>query len=281
MSAYNSNKKIHSSNIKAYYSLFKMRLLKGLQYRVAALAGISTQFFWGFMYIMIFEAFYKSTPTIQPISFRELIQVIWLQQSFLVFIMLWYRDNELLDLITSGNIAYELCRPINLYKFWYSKLIAQRISGALLRCFPIMIIAIFLPYPYNFSLPPSFASFILFLITLNLGLILIVAISMLIYISIFYTMSSTGSLLIFGVFGEFLSGLVIPVPLMPKSLQKIVYLLPFRYTSDLPFRIYAGNIPVKEALISIGVQIIWIAIIITLGQLWIKKALKKIIVQGG
>lgn len=267
--------------MKAYYSLFKMRLLKGLQYKVAALAGIATQFFWGFMYIMIFEAFYKSSAINQPISFRELTQVIWLQQSFLVFIMLWYRDSELLNLITSGNIAYELCRPIDLYRFWYSKLIAQRLGGAAMRCFPIIIIAAILPYPYNFAFPPSITAFILFLITLSLGLILIVAISMLIYISVFYTMSATGSLLIFGVFGEFFSGLIIPVPLMPEVLKKIVYILPFRYTSDLPFRVYCGNIGIKEGVMSIGVQLLWIAIIVLLGKVWMNRALKKVVVQGG
>jgi ABC-2 type transport system permease protein len=267
--------------MKAYYSLFKMRLLKGLQYRVAALAGVSTQFFWGFMYIMIFQAFYGSTQASQPISLRELIQVIWLQQSFLVFIMLWYRDSELINLITSGNIAYELCRPADLYSFWYAKLIAQRLSGALLRCFPIIFVASLLPYPYKFSLPPSFTAFILFIATLALGLILIVSISMLIYISVFYTMSGVGSLLIFGVLGEFLSGLVIPVPLMPEMLKRLVYILPFRYTSDLPFRIYAGNIGIKEALLSIAAQILWISVIIALGRLWMKKALKRVTVQGG
>ncbi|MDF2674510.1 MAG: transporter permease, partial [Clostridiales bacterium] len=167
--------------MRVYYSLFKMRLLKGLQYRVAALAGVSTQFFWGFIYIMIFQAFYGSTSIEQPISLRELIQVTWLQQSFLVFIMLWIRDNELFNLITSGNIAYELCRPTDLYGLWYAKLIAQRLSGAILRCFPIIIIASLLPYPYTFSLPQSLPAFILFIITLALGLILIVSISMLIY----------------------------------------------------------------------------------------------------
>jgi ABC-2 type transport system permease protein len=267
--------------MRAYYSLFKMRLLKGLQYRAAALAGVSTQFFWGFMFVMIFEAFYKSTSNPQPISFRELIQVLWVQQSFLVFIMLWIRDNELINLITSGNIAYELCRPADLYGFWYAKLIAQRLSGAILRCFPILIVAVLLPYPYNFTLPPSLVDFILFIITLTLGLILIVAISMIIYISIFYTMSGMGSLLIFGVFGEFFSGLVIPVPLMPDALKTIVYILPFRYTSDLPFRIYAGNIGIKEAVISIGVQLLWIAIIVTVGKLWMNRALKRVVVQGG
>lgn len=267
--------------MKAYYSLFKMRLLKGLQYRVAALAGVSTQFFWGFMFIMIFEAFYNSTTNPQPISYRELIQVLWLQQSFLAFIMLWFRDSEIINLITNGNIAYELCRPTDLYRFWYAKLIAQRLSSALLRCFPIIIVAALLPYPYNFSLPETATAFILFLIALMLGLILIVAISMLMYISIFYTMSGTGSLLMFGVFGEFLSGLIIPVPLMPDALKKLVYILPFRYTSDLPFRIYAGNIGLKEALISIAIQLVWILAIIVWGKLWMNKALKRVVVQGG
>lgn len=267
--------------MKVYYSLFKMRLLKGLQYRVAALAGVSTQFFWGFIYIMIFQAFYGSTSLVQPISLRELIQVTWLQQSFLVFIMLWIRDNELFDLITSGNIAYELCRPADLYGLWYAKLIAQRLSGAILRCFPIIIITSLLPYPYNFSLPYNLTAFILFIITLTLGLILIVAISILIYISTFYTMSPMGSLLIFSVLGEFFAGLVIPIPLMPKALQRLAYLLPFRYTSDLPFRIYAGNIGIREGVISIGVQLLWILLLITLGRLWMKKALRKIIIQGG
>lgn len=267
--------------MRAYYSLFKMRLLKGLQYRAAALAGMSTQFFWGFIFIMIYDAFYKSTSAAQPISFRELIQVLWLQQSFLVFIMLWIRDNELFDLITSGNIAYELCRPSDLYSFWYAKLIAQRLSGAILRCFPIIIVAALLPYPYNFSPPPSFIDFLLFLITLILGLVLIVAISMLIYISVFYTMSPMGSMLLFAVFGEFFAGLVIPVPLMPDLLKKIVYVLPFRYTSDLSFRIYAGNIGIREAVISIGVQLLWIIIIVSAGKLWMKKALTRIVIQGG
>jgi ABC-2 type transport system permease protein len=228
----------------AYYSLFKMRLLKGLQYRVAALAGVTTQFFWGFMYIMIYEAFYKSTAAAQPISLHQLIQVLWLQQGFLVFFMLWYRDNELINLITNGNIAYELCRPIDLYSFWYAKLIAQRLSGALLRCFPILIVAALLPAPYNFT-PPS-----------NLKLI-------------------------FSVAGEFFFGLVIPVPLMPEFLKKIVYLLPFRYASDLPFRIYSGNIGYREATLSIFVQIFWILLLVSIGKKWLKKSLKKVIIQGG
>ncbi len=78
--------------MKAYFSLFKMRLINGMQYRVAALAGIATQFFWGFMFIMVYEAFYDNAVQAPPIALDQLVSYIWLQQAFLAFIALWYRD---------------------------------------------------------------------------------------------------------------------------------------------------------------------------------------------
>ncbi|PGL70202.1 ABC transporter permease [Bacillus sp. AFS055030] len=267
--------------MKPYVSVLKLRLLNGMQYRSAALAGVATQFFWGFMYIMIFEAFYSQTVQSQPLSLKEIITYLWLQQSFLAFIMLWFRDNELFDLITTGNIAYELCRPCELYGFWYSKLLAQRLSSAILRCFPILLVAFLLPQPYKMTLPPSVFTFVLFLLALIFGLLLLVSISMFIYISVFVTMSPIGSLLLFGVVGEFFSGLTIPIPLMPDWLQTVAYFLPFRWTADFPFRVYSGNIPQTEAVIGIVIQIIWLVLLIWLGRIAFNKALRRVVVQGG
>lgn len=267
--------------MRVYFSVFKMRLINGLQYRTAAFAGVATQFFWGFLNIMIFEAFYQNSTVNQPISLEQLIDYIWLQQSFLVFIMLWFRDWEIFDLITGGNIAYELCRPCGIYGFWYSKLIAQRASGALLRCLPILIIAFLLPEPYGLSMPTSLTAAVLFISTLLLGLCVLVAISMFIYISVFITMSPVGSMLMISVLGEFFAGMIIPIPLMPHWLQKIAYILPFRLASDLPFRIYSGNIPVNEGLTSIFIQLIWLAALVFTGRMLLGKALKKVVVQGG
>lgn len=267
--------------MKAYISVLKLRLMNGMQYRVAAFAGVATQFFWGFIYIMIFEAFFDQALHTQPISLKELIAYLWLQQAFLTFIMLWFRDNELFDLITNGNIAYELCRPCGIYGFWFSKLLAQRLSSALLRCFPILIVAYFLPQPYNLTLPPSLIAFLLFLFALVLGLLLLVSISMFIYISVFVTLSPMGSLLLFGVIGEFFAGMTIPIPLMPLWLQNFTYLLPFRLTADFPFRVYSGHIPQNEAIMGIFIQIFWLCILVWLGRKAFDKALQRVIVQGG
>lgn len=267
--------------MRVYGSVLKLRLLNGMQYRAAALAGVATQFFWGFIMIMVFEAFYEHAAAIPPISLEELIAYIWLQQAFLVFITMWFRDNELFDLITSGNIAYELCRPCGLYGFWYAKLLAQRLSSALLRCFPILLVSFFLPKPYNMTMPPNLTTFLLFVTALFLGLLLIVALSMFMYISVFVTMSPVGSLLIFTVLGEFFAGLIIPVPLMPEWLQTIAYVLPFRWTADFPFRVYSGHIPQDEAMIGILIQLAYLIILVWLGRAALNRVLKKVVVQGG
>ena len=48
--------------LKKYISFFRLRCVTGLQYRAAALAGISTQFAWGFLIIFAYHAFYRSDP---------------------------------------------------------------------------------------------------------------------------------------------------------------------------------------------------------------------------
>lgn len=267
--------------MRAYISVFKLRLNLGMQYRTAALAGVATQFFWGFLIIMVFEAFYSHASGMPPISLKQLISYVWLQQAFLAFIMLWFRDNELFQLITSGNIAYELCRPSGLYGLWYAKLLAQRLSSAILRSLPILVVAVFLPEPYRMPLPHDPLAFLLFAAALLIGLLMIVSLSMLMYISVFVTLSPSGSLLMFGVLGEFLAGMIIPVPLMPEWLQRIVYVLPFRWTADFPFRVYSGHIPLQDAIAGIGIQLLWLFGLLWLGKSAMTKVLRKVVVQGG
>ncbi|WP_338044893.1 ABC transporter permease [Paenibacillus lignilyticus] len=268
--------------MRAYMSVFKLRISTGLQYRAAALAGIGTQFFFGFMFIMIFEAFYAhSTGQEPPMTLSQVITYTWLRQAFLALVMLWLRDNELFSLIKSGNIAYELCRPSSIYNFWYAKLLAQRLSSALLRCSPILLVTVFLPRPYRLELPPDWLTFLIFLAVLAVSMLMVVALSMLIYISVFITMSPGGSLLIFSVFGDFLAGMIVPIPLMPGWMQEIVYLLPFHWTVDFPFRVFTGDIDKPDALKGLAMQAAWLIALVAFGKFTMNRSLRRVVVQGG
>jgi len=267
--------------VKPYISLLRVRFLNGLQYRAAAIGGLTTQIFWGFMLIFIFRAFYGGADSSGGFSYQDLVTYIWLQQAFLIFQMLYDWDGELLDMITSGSISYELCRPVNLYQVWYVKLLSKRLASGTLRFSPIIIIAFMLPAPFNLSLPESPVSLMLFLLTLFLGLFLLVAISMLIYISIFKTMSPIGSITIFSIIGEFFSGHTIPIPLMPIWLQEVCMLLPFRWCVDFPLRTYSGHIGTNEAVFGIMIQLLWIIVFIITGAAFMKRVTRLSVVQGG
>ncbi len=267
--------------MRGYISYFKMKFIHGLQYRAAAYAGIATQFAWGFMYIMMYDTFYKSNPQMAPMEFSQLASYIWLQQAFLVLFMTWFLDNEIFDLISKGNVSYELCRPLDIYNIWFAKSCAGRLSKALLRCFPILIIAFLLPEPYRFTLPSSYLSGVLFIIAMILGFIVVVAYCMFVYIFTFYTISPMGVRIALVMTADFFSGGLIPLPFLPQWLTKYIELSPFAAMQNVPFRIYSGNMDLKEAMIAIVLQIFWGILLVVLGKLLISKTLKKVVVQGG
>ena len=166
-----------------------------------------------------------------------------------------------LDMIKNGNIAYEMCKPMNIYLTWFMKIFSKKVIATLLRFWPIVLIAFFLPEPFRLSLPSSFTHFILFLISLVLALFITCILILFIHIITFYTLKDKGATNLIVTFGEIFTGGVIPIVFMPKVFQIIAYLLPFRYVGDLPFRIYNGTLDISTSLINIGMQIIWIVLL--------------------
>ena len=267
--------------MKKYISFFGLRLNMGLQYRVAAAAGIVTQFVWGFMECFVFRAFYETNPAAFPMEFKAMVSYIWLQQAFLAFFATWMMDKDIFDSILSGNIAYELCRPVSIYNMWFAKNAATRISRALLRCMPILIVAFILPEPFKMTLPKNIFTFIVFMFTLALGLGVTIAFCMLVYIISFFTVSPQGVRIFFTSLVEFFCGAIVPIPFLPKPLKSIVELLPFAGMQNVPLRIYGGDIYGEELTRAVLLQAVWFVLLVLIGRGLCKIAEKKIVVQGG
>ena len=267
--------------MRSYLSYFKLKFITGLQYRAAALAGMSTQFFFGFVYISVYIAFYETGSGTLPMPLQELVSFLWLNQAFFALVYMWYKDKEILNMIKNGNVAYELCRPQDLYSMWFFKIFGERLSNVTLRFIPVLLVALILPPPYRLDLSITLIRFLIFLISFILSSILMVSLVLLYHVICLFTLDEKGIVNIFMIVSDILSGLVLPIPFFPIWLQNISNILPFRYVSDFPFRLYVGNIPLEEGLVGIIVQIIWTIILIIIGRLITKKALNKAVIQGG
>lgn len=267
--------------MKKYISLFRIRFLMGLQYRAAALAGIATQFMWGFMLVMIYHAFYRTDAAAFPMTMQATSSYIWMQQAFLAMFMSWLTENEIMETIRNGDIAYELCRPISIYRMWFAREMANRLSRAVLRCMPILMVGAVLPAPYGMAAPAGVEAFLFFLLTLILGFLVMVSLGTLIYVMQLFLLSPQGLQAICVTVIDFCSGGVIPIPFFPDNIRKVLEILPFGSLQNVPLRVYSGDMAGGEMYRAIGIQLIWLLVLVALGEVLCRTALRKVRVQGG
>ncbi len=267
--------------MKKYFSFFHLRFSMGLQYRVAALAGCATQFTWGFLAIMTFQAFYKAEPGAFPMTMPATASYLWLQQAFMLFFATWMMENKIFASIVNGNIAYSLCRPVRIYTMWFSQSAASRLSKAALRSFPILAVAVFFPEGYRLEGPASSLHLALFVITLFMGLFVTVAFCMLVYVLAFFTISPQGLRIVFTTMADFFAGGIIPLPFFPDKWRTVMELLPFASMQNVALRIYSGSMSVPEMKKAMLLQVLWLILLVASGSLLSRYAEKKVTIQGG
>jgi ABC-2 type transport system permease protein len=266
-----------SMPLHPYLAVFKTRYLLLLQYRAAAIAGIVTQIFFGLVRSMILEGFYAASSAPQPMPLAQAITYVWLGQAFLLLVP-WTTDGELKRMIQSGNVAYELVRPVDLYGVWFFRSVALRIAPTTLRAIPLLILAWSV---FGMQLPASPAATLAWLASTACAFFLAGAFTTLITISFMWTIGGEGTARLLPSFAFFFSGMVIPLPLFPDWAQGVISFLPFRGLIDGPFRLYSGSIPAYCAWRVIGHQLLWTAAFILLGRHLLKRGLKRLVVQGG
>ena len=266
--------------MKKYLTIFRIRFIHGVQYRIVVFSLIFTGFLWGLMLVLAYTAFYRSDPTAFSMTLSETISYMWLQQAFLILFSVTFADNEIETSIESGAIAYELVRPADLYGRWFFRAGAGRAAFTVFRL-PLLVFVFFLPSPYNLSLPPDIFQLIMFLPSMVLALGVTVAFAMLMYVSMFYTTSYRGVRVLLIAATAFFTGAVIPFPFLPAMLRAILEALPFAAMQNMPLCIYSGNIAGAEALKGILFQVFWFVALVIIGKYLMSHSLKRVIVQGG
>jgi ABC-2 type transport system permease protein len=150
-----------------------------------------------------------------------------------------------------------------------------------MRGIPILVITLLLPTPYRMELPFSFTTIVLSILVLLLAWLLGGVLNNTLNILTVYLMSADGLAKLFPIVMMFFSGLILPIPLFPSGLQKVLTYTPFSGLMDTPARVIMGHYSTAESIYAMGVQLIWIIIIFVVNDFLLENKLKKIVVQGG
>jgi ABC-2 type transport system permease protein len=263
--------------MSAYLSVFRARFSMLLQYRAAALAGFGTQLFWGLIRVMIFDAFYRSTTAVQPMTYEQTVTYLWLIQAMLM-LLTWRVDADIQAMIRDGTLAYELVRPADLYWLWFARSVAARTAPLLLRAIPMFVVAgLFL----GLQAPASPAAAGAWLFSVGGAILLGSAITSLMAISLLWTIAGDGISRLVATLTMLFSGSLIPLPFFPEWAQGILNALPFRGLMDIPFRLYMGHLPAGEIVSLLAHQLGWTVALVLLGRWVLGRGLRRMVIQGG
>lgn len=264
--------------IKPYLSTLRLRAMLELQYRGAAVGGMLTQLFFGFILVFLYHALY-ATGGQQSSSLSQIVSYVWLQQAF--FRIIIGSDGALNSEVMSGNVVYSLCRPVDLYGYWYMRAVAYRAVGSLMRAVLMLPVALVLPQPLGLAPPDSAAGLAAFALSLAMGILVMAALENIMSACTLITLDYRGAANVLGMFNAFAAGNLLPLTLFPDSWQRLILSTPFAQTLDVPIRYYTGQLPIGGLSGTLALQLLWLTALVLAGWLLWRRALNRMVIQGG
>lgn len=266
--------------IRPYAALFRARARTLFSYRLAAVAGLMTQWAFGFILISVLYAFYESADAAQPMTFAQTVTYTWVGQAMLGMLP-WNIDRDTGESIRTGAVAYDLARPLDMYAYWYVRAFAMRTAPTLLKAVPMFVIATFL-MPKGLAMAwPGPTAMAAWLISVLGAVLLSAAITVLMQTTMFYTVTGDGVTRILPNVVIVLSGLVIPLPLFPDWMQTVLRYQPFSGVFSDPSLLFCGTLPAREIFRVFPLQLFWTAGFILIGRAILLRGLRKLTVAGG
>lgn len=263
--------------MKKYFAIVQCRAAALLQYRSATFATLANQIFWGMIKVMLFTALFSQTRTPQPLSLSQVVSFIWLSQAT-VTLLPWDVDEEIEELVKSGNITSSLIQPVDIYWLFFSRCMAMRFIRTIISGAFVITIAVFF---CGLSAPVSIASGIAWVGSVVLATLLSSAMTTLVLITLFWTLAGEGLKRVLPYLCLIFTGTSIPLPLFPDWVQPFLNVQPLRGLMDIPSKIYTGIIPLSSLSSYYLFQVVWIFLFVAFGRYLMGRALRRVEIHGG
>ena len=223
--------------MRTYLLLAAAEFRRYSTYRLAIFAGVVTQSVFGFIRVsVLFAAIAAAGGTLAGYDQRSASTYVWLGQALLapVAIFGW---TEIADRVSSGEIAVDFARPVDLQLAWWTRDLGRAGFQLLSRGLPPLLIG---ALTIGFALPQSWTAYPLGLISLVLAVSISFVVRFLVNLIAFWTLDVRGFIGLYVVLVGPLCGLFVPVHLFPDWLRIIAYATPFPSMLQTPIDVLSG-----------------------------------------
>jgi len=270
-----------------YVEFTRIGFVNILAFRLRYYAGIFTYLINVTVYYFIWTAIYRAAgnsgaagAATANIGGYDLSQILtYVAVGWIIRSLYWNTiDQEMAYEVIEGKIAMDFIKPVSIQWMWISRALGET-AFRLIMLTALTSVAVALLFPVK--LPASWANFAMFVVSVIGSILLMAAINFMIGTCAIPLTSILALIRAKYWLIELLSGLLIPMTYFPAALQKVAAWLPFEHIAFTPLQIYLGKLSGIAAIKALAVQWLWIAILLWLGDLWRRRATRKITIHGG
>ncbi|MGW7462820.1 ABC transporter permease [Streptomyces sp. NPDC054797] len=250
-------------------------------YGTATAAGVFTNTAFGFIVAYTYIALWDERPGLGGYDQAQALTFVWVSQSLLAAGALIGGgfQEEMQERVRTGDIAVDLYRPADLQMWWLAADLGRAAFQLLGRgLFPLVAGAL----AFRLALPADPLRWLLFLVSVTLGLVVSFAVRYLLGLAAFWLMDGAGINMMATVVSIFFSGMLLPLTVFPGGFGEFVRVLPWAAMLQIPMDVLLGkHAGAGSAAGALAFQAGWAGVLLGAGRLLQSAATRKVVVQGG
>ncbi|WP_054943543.1 ABC transporter permease [Paenibacillus ihuae] len=245
-------------------------------YRLQYFLGLFNSILTIFIGAAIWDAVYGGRQIFEGITREEMITYSVL--GMIMRAMLSMNEFVIDHKVHTGEIAADLLRPVRFLDYIFSIVLGEVLYNIWTKVLPVLILAFLI---FDLVVPEQTVFIVLFVVSLVLSYFVLYSFNLIVWLSAFWVHHTWSIVTIKNALILLLSGAVIPLWFMPDWMADILAWLPFKAIYFTPLSIYLGKATLHEIWSLYIGQVLWIAVLLTIGCLIWRKAQYKLVIQGG
>ena len=249
-------------------------------YTAATLAGIFTNSVFVLIYSYAYLELWRLAPHAGGYDSGDAVTYVWLGQSLIMTVAMWSggTTDDLNERIRTGDVSIDLYRPVPVLWWYYAGDLGRAAYHFVTRGLAPSVIGLVL---FHIRGPASPLAAIGFTVSIVLAVTVSFAIRFLVATTAFWVLDSSGIRLMSAMLSMALSGMVLPLNLVPGVAGAVVRALPWASYVQVPIDVYLGRHPGADLLAALGFQALWAVALLAACTVVLERATRKVVLQGG
>jgi ABC-2 type transport system permease protein len=243
-------------------------------YRTAALAGMSTNLVFGFLRCAVLLTVFGGAAEVAGYDRAAAVTFVWTGQALIDLTLAW-GGIQFGERVRSGDVATDLLRPWDLQLALLADDLGRAGFSLLIRFVPPFLVAGLF---FDLRLPGDVPGWALFALGVLLAVLVGFGMRFLVNLTAFWLMDWRGVFGLYIVLSSLLCGLTVPVAMLPRWAEIAVWCTPFPAMMQVPADLLVGR---GNPLLLLGHAFGWTVVMLLLGRLALRRAVRALVVQGG